>query len=377
MRLPDDSVGITDVMQYRECPQRFAFGMRRHTEAGEHPQALTPATAYGSAIHEAIDAAGRGADDAAAAQAAFNAYAGWLEPDDLARLERDLATYRQRDYTPVRTVGVELEIRVPLFEHDGRTIYFRGRIDRLYESLDRPGQFIHIDYKSSRHPRSEEEVHADPQLWAYNYLIHEYFPECRELVQIYEQLEFGSISTRKSPEQREQMRRWLIHQVTAILADEVLAPRLNDWCSWCPLLADCAVVRDLTPFALARISGLAPLRPGADEREVDPWLLESYVERLEEAEQASKALDAFIGNVKDVLRKLPEPRRRYYGYTTSVRKATVFSAEALQAAHTLLGDEFYEAVGLTRTRIKGHPREKEVMRLAEKRPGSITLRKVA
>jgi hypothetical protein len=138
MRLPHDSIGPTDIQSYRDCPRRFAFGMRRHSDAGEHPEAQGPTTAYGSAVHEAVAFAElHDADDAQAIQRAFDLYAKWLEPEDLERLRTDLATYRDRDYLGVRAVAVEKELRIPLFEDAGQTIYLRTRIDRLYQRLDK------------------------------------------------------------------------------------------------------------------------------------------------------------------------------------------------------------------------------------------------
>src|SRR3954469_25000723 len=203
MKLPGNAIGPTDIQQYRDCPRRFEFGMQRHTDAGEHPEAQSSSTAYGSAVHEAIAfAEAEAALDDPAIQRAFDLYAKWLEPEDLERLRRDLATYRERDYAGARTVAVEEELRVPLFEHDGETIYLRTRIDRLYQRLDNPAVFIHVDYKSSRWPRSQQEVHEDRQLWLTNYIVHEVWPECETLVQAYDQLNFGVITTRKTDEQR-------------------------------------------------------------------------------------------------------------------------------------------------------------------------------
>jgi hypothetical protein len=34
-------------------------------------------------------------------------------------------------------------------------IYLRTRIDRLYQRLDNPGVFVHVDYKSSRWPKTQ------------------------------------------------------------------------------------------------------------------------------------------------------------------------------------------------------------------------------
>ena len=45
---PDGGVqiGISDMLAWRACPQRFVFGMRRHDEGGESPESWSPANAW-------------------------------------------------------------------------------------------------------------------------------------------------------------------------------------------------------------------------------------------------------------------------------------------------------------------------------------------
>jgi hypothetical protein len=235
--------------------------MRRHTEAGEHPESQGPSTAYGSAVHEAIAfAESEVATDDHAVQRAFDLYAKWLDPSDLDQLRTDLATYRARDYAGVRTIAVEKELRTPLFEHEGETIYLRTRIDRLYQRLDNPGVFIHIDYKSSKWPKSAKEVHEDRQLWLTNLIVHEVWPECETLRQVYDQLNFGQLRTDKNDAQRALIRDWAVKQITAILHDTTLIAKKNQWCPWCPILESCDVVRQLSEYATAEIAVLAPER---------------------------------------------------------------------------------------------------------------------
>src|SRR5688500_7874033 len=164
-------------------------------------------------------------------------------------------------------------------------IYFRGNIDRLYERIDRPGHFIHRDYKSSRWPRTQAEVNEDLQMWAYNWAIHEFWPECDDLVQVYDQLQFGELHTRKTVSQREQMKGWLQRHVVAIVtddsvqADDLLAPKFNEWCPWCPILASCPVPQQLTDFARSRIAALSELD---DAEKLDASAIEEYVGALDD-----------------------------------------------------------------------------------------------
>jgi hypothetical protein len=355
MILPGNAIGPTDIQQYRDCPQRFEFGMRRHTEAGEHPEAQGPATAYGSAIHEAIAfAEAETATDDEAVQRAFNLYAKWLDPEHLERMHKDLATYRERDYAGVRTVAVESELRVPLFEHEGQTIYLRTRIDRLYQRIDNPGVFVHVDYKSSMWPKSEKEVHEDRQLWLTNWIVHQVWPECESLRQVYDQLNYGQLSTTKNDAQRALIREWAIKQITAILKDEALKPTRNQWCAWCPLLEGCDVVKQMTSFARAEVAVLAPERKVGRKLvvDLDPALFDTYVGLLEDVGHARKILDRFDESVREALKGMPAQRRDAYGYTLQSRTKTSWPAEAMAAAHEVLGDEFYALASFTKTALE-------------------------
>jgi hypothetical protein len=369
MELPERAIGPTDIQAYRECPRRMQFGMRRHTKAGEHPEAQGPATAYGSAVHEAIAHAEReDASDEQAIQRAFDRYAKWLEPDDLQRLRDDLLTYRQRDYLGVRTIAVEEELRIPLFEHNGHTIYLRTRIDRLYQRLDNPSVFVHVDYKSSRWYKTEAEVHEDPQLWITNLIVHEVWPECETLVQVYDQLNYGAITTRKSEGQRALIRDYAIHQATTVLRDDKHEPRKNRWCPWCPILESCPIVPELTHYALAEIAALAPAEKHGRKTvlNLDPDLFELYAEQIPDVGLAIKVLKRFDESVRGAVKEMPRGRQQALGFETKSRSKTVWPPPALRAAHEVLGDDFYELIGLTKTAVErlGDERSQTILDMA-------------
>lgn len=383
VRLPDNAIGPTDIRAYRDCPRRFEFGMRRHTEAGEHPEAQGPATAYGSAVHEAIAfAEAHDATDEQAIQHAFDRYAKWLDPEDLALMREDLAVYREREPLGVRTVAIEREVRIPLFDFEGETIWFRTRIDRLYQRLDNPAVFVHVDYKSSKHRRTEQEVQEDIQLWASNFAIHEEWPECEHLAQVYDQLRFGAEPTFKTADQRALVRQWLINQATAILRDAELAPRKNQWCPWCPLMESCPVVQDSTDFALARIAALAPAEKQGRRTvlALDPDRFGEYTAQLDDVGQAMRVLRRFDDSVKRVIREMPSARRQDLGYRLRERMEDVWPPEALQAVHGVLGDDFYRTIKLTKTaldeRLKGDERVETVLAMADRRPGASVVERI-
>lgn len=400
VQLPDNSIGISDIESHRECARRMSFQMRRHIGPGEQSDRAMPesevagavwARGYGSAIHEAIRAVEDGFSVEDAIQQAWDQYGRYLDPEDLELLRDDLEIYRTRDAPGTRTVMLEEELRVPLFTHEGVQIYFRGRIDRLYELLAEPGHFLHTDYKSSKWPKTEQEVHNDRQLWAYNWSIHDFFPEVDRLDQFYDQLRFGKLPTRKSAEQRQQIKDWLVKEVTTILKDNdvqedgLLAPTYNEWCPWCPIMESCPVIGQLSDFSLTRIAALAPVRPKLKKDNtpskvmepvpLDPSRIEEYVEELATAKRASSVLDRFEKSVKDILRELPAERRLELGYELRERTNNIYDEAAARALHEALGDRFYELVKLTRTSIEGNLAEDDQLRewalgLATQRKGS-------
>lgn len=355
MKLPENKIGVSDMLDYRECPRRFAFKMRRHTAEGEPPEAMGPSTAYGTIFHEVVHLIEyEQLDDDEAIQRAFDEHGKWLDPEHLQQLEEDIQVYHERDHIGVRLIGSEMELSTPLTIVGGEQVHFRGRIDRLYQRLDNPEVFIAIDYKTSAHRKSEEEVHKDPQQWSYNWLIHEVYPEIGTLVQQYDQLRFGVVPTRKSPAQRQLIRRWLERQAIALVRDEKLDPKFNEWCPWCPILESCSVVQRLSTYALAELAAIAPEEKKGRKTEVnlDPDLFDSYVEEMPRVTRARQVLEHFEESVKRALRDMPAARRAALHYRISEKKATVFPPETLKRVHEELGDEFYEVVSMSKARVE-------------------------
>lgn len=368
MKLPDDSIGVTDILQYRDCARRFAFGMRRHTSAGEHPQATSPSNAYGSAFHDAVEfiAKYHASDGEAVREVMGGRFGRWLSPDDLERMHADLETYRERDYSGVAPIAIEREYKMPLFKHNGVQIYFRGRIDRLYQSLRDPGTFIHIDYKTSKHPKTDEEVHKDVQLSSYAMTIRWHFPECRTLIQIMDQLNFGAVPTSRTDEQIAFTKEWLIENAITILEDDTLEPTYNTFCAYCPIIMDCPIVPILTDYALGEISGLMPKEEdgklvGPNGVVLEGAALEPYVEALEKVSEARKVLDAFDGRVRGTLKELPVDRRLEMGFKTTTPNVSTWPPEALEALSEVLGPQFWQLINLPKKAVSRLPKDTQEM----------------
>lgn len=410
MELPNDSIGISDILAWRDCGRRMSFSMKRHTEEGEPPEAAIE-HAYGSCIHDVFEGIEKhGLDDDTACQIAFDKWGWALDPEDLATLKEDIATYRERDVIGVSTLANEGEFKVPLMPWDcpscggdGRdedaddglcqrctgtgsiTIYFRFRLDRLYQFKANASVFLHIDYKSSKWRKTEDEVHEDLQLWAYNWGIHEFFPECGRLVQRYDQLRYGWVPTEKSEAQREQIAEWLRRQVTSILKDEswqsdgLLEPRFNDWCPWCPIKESCPVIDRLSDYAVSRIQAIAPDRVSIAKLGVDATGIETYADRLESVQTAKRVLEEYEKTVKAAIRQLPTSERDSLGWALSDRRTDVWDEAAMREVHAILGDDIYKLVGFSKTRLKqlfdDDPRAGEVLNLARKEVSGDQLRR--
>lgn len=371
MRLPDDSIGISDLLAWRECPQRFALQMRRHGEAV--PGEIDWKNAYGSAIHDAIHiVAENGSNAEQAVTKVWPTYAGFLDPEDLALLKQDIERYRGDTPLGMEPVGFEMEGRVPLFLHEGRQIYFRFRIDALYRRRDDHTVFYHRDYKSSKWRKTQAEVDSDPQMWAYNWAIHELYPECRSLLQSYEQLRFGNLPTSKNDDQRSKVKPWLIETTRAVLEDEDLKPRQNEWCPYCPLLLTCDETKRATRVWQSKLALLAPMTQEGRKTKITlsdagADLEEMVASQLPKMIRTRKHLEAAEEAMKQVIARMPSEERERLGWRMSERRTTFLPPEALRALHEAMGDSFYEAIGVTKSameKVAGKP-ELEMMHAME------------
>lgn len=396
MNLPENQVGISDIENYRECPARFAFGMRRHNTLPPHlavyegqkdepPEAPSYAAEYGHAIHDAIKhVEDDQCSDDEAIDRVWAVYGNWLEPADIDRLKSDLRTYRTRAVTGYRLVGAEIELKMPLLKIDGETIYFRARIDVLYQHLQNPGIFLSRDYKSSRWPKSRDEIDADVQQWAYNAVIHYNYPECEDLTQIYDQLRYGEEPIHKSAAQRSQIYRWLQMMVKKILADDVLEPKKNDKCHWCPLMMDCPVTHRASAWWKSWLAANAPEKKDGRklivQLDVDHTGLEFYVEKLPDAKLAVKMLERYVATVEDALKGLPQGEREQYGYgLTKGRSNDRFEAQALRTIADMTGDDFYHLASLSKKAVNEFYGEdsadaQRILALATKRESAPSLK---
>jgi hypothetical protein len=367
-KLPNNSIGISDILDYRECPQRHAWSMRRHWPLPERlqlepneldvaPEKTNWTNAYGSAVHDCIHEVEQGRTHKEAIEIAMQRYGTYLEPGDITMLREDLQTYERRRPLGVTLVGSEMELRVPLFVHEGEQIYFRFRLDVLQRLISNPGVFVHRDYKSSKWRKTPAEVHSDLQLWAYNWAIHEFFPECQHLVQTYDQLRYGEEKTTKNDEQRAAMKQWLIDNVRIILADDTYKPKVNDFCRYCPMIVTCREPRRAVRYWRGRLHVLAPMTKEGRKVKVE------FFEEGEELEQVIRdELPAMIQTrkhiehveelLKDDIANMPEEERQRLGWKVSERKTRRVATPGVRELHEAMGDRFYEMVPVSLSRVQ-------------------------
>lgn len=362
MILPDNAVGISDVKDYRECPARMQNNMRRHKTLpdgtrDEPPESRNWTNAYGSAIHDAISYVEN--EDLSNKQAVEKAWKDWgpfLDPEDLALLHQDLDKYRGDTPLGMRLVAAEVDVKVPLFVLDGVQYYFRFKLDALYQMIAEPSVFFHRDYKSSKWPKSDKEVHEDWQMSAYNWGIHELYPECSRLVQSYEQLRHGNILTSRNDLQREQIRDWLVENVKAIIADGEHRPKINDFCRYCPLIMECSETERATHYWRGTLAVLAPMTKVGRKTKLEFADDGDEVERLisnvlPRAIAVRKHLEHFEKELKALLETMPSSERERLGWKTEDRKTRKVTPEGLQRIHEAVGPVFYNLVSLTKRNV--------------------------
>jgi hypothetical protein len=300
-------------------------------------------------------------------------YGGFLDPEDLALLTDDLDSYRGDTPLGMELVASEQDLRVPLFlheeDHEARQIYFRFTLDALYRRIGDATAFYHRDYKSSKWRRTQAEVDKDLQMWSYNFGIFEMFPECSSLIQSYEQLRFGNLTTGKNAEQRQQMRAWLIQTIKAILADEKLEPKQNQWCPYCPLVVTCDQTIRASRYWRARLGVLAPKTKEGRKVRINFSKEAGELERLISEVlpiiiESRKHMELAEKELKTIIEQMPSEQRDALGWRTSDRRTKILSPEGLRELHAVMGDNFYEVVSLVRANLEKVAEDGQALQVA-------------
>ena len=379
-------IGISDILAWRECPTRAEFQVRRWTEGGDPPGSTNWTNAYGSAIHKAIHlVTTQDLSNDEAIDAVWGEFGGYLDPEHLGLLHDDINCYRAGIPIGFELVAAEANRRVPLFTHEGRMVYFRFMIDALYRRTDDHTVFYARDYKSSAHRKTQKEVDEDIQMWAYSYAVFSLYPECRSLLQAYEQLKFGTLKTGKSDLQRRQMRAWLIKTVKAMLADTTMEAKQNQFCPYCPLVITCDQTKRSTRYWRGMLAVMAPLTKEGRKVKVafqaeGDELEQMMRDELPKMMQTRKHIEAVERELKTLIQSLPSEERERLGWRVSDRKSKVIEPDGLRAVHSAMGAAFYETISMSRTAVDhviGKPKKGEALTPEQQAIKDVELERVS
>jgi hypothetical protein len=325
MKLPGNSLGVSDAKQFHDCPKLFYRNMARHVRPEGAPDEQLIANhseilAYGSCVHDAalvvVQTPDVYLDDAV--DAAWAKWAPYLQPHHHAELREDVKVIIDRTQEALdnlELVCAEEDWKVPVFvgrqegeaaldEDEGEWYFFRFRIDALYRRKDDPTHYVIRDFKTTRRQKFQSDIDDDMQFTAYDYGVREALGDGVENVTIwYDQIKHGEIFSSRDEHDRIRFQEYIESTIKAVLdmpAEQVMDTfKLNQWCGWCPLLDNCAVVdyaNDLAKFEISMMSN-------ADLATVED--IAPYIERYERAKQAGKVLEEFTSRMSDFLKSNP------------------------------------------------------------------------
>ena len=321
MKLPDNSLGVSDSVQFHECPKLFYRNMARHLRAPGAPDDQLIAQnseilSYGSCVHDAALVVVQNPDVYLddAVDAAWRKWAPYLQPEHHAEMREDVKIVIDRTIEAqenLELVCAEEDWKVPVFvgeangsldEEDGQWYYFRFRIDALYRRKDDPTHYVIRDFKTTRRQKFQSDIDEDMQFTAYEYGVRQALGDSVESITIwYDQIKHGEIFSSRDETDRIKFQEYIESTIKAVLdmpAEEVMDTfKLNQWCGWCPLLESCAVVNYANDLAMFEISQMSNQDPSKIP-DISP-----YIERYERSKLAVKALEEYNSRMSDFLKK--------------------------------------------------------------------------
>lgn len=119
-----------------------------------------------------------------------------------------------------------------------------GFIDRI--DITNDGGLRIVDYKTSRIPLKQDEADSDIQLSMYALVARYLFPEFEDVLLELQYVRFGTpVRSRRTHEQLDEFRQWLINTFSIIKKDNAPLQTLNRFCGWCDAKAGCVAYREL------------------------------------------------------------------------------------------------------------------------------------
>jgi putative RecB family exonuclease len=134
---------------------------------------------------------------------------------------------RHHPFDQSKTLATEMPITFKIGDSG-----IRGYIDRLGYCGD--GVYEIHDYKTSGYLPSQDKMDADRQLALYQIGIREQFPDARDVRLVWHYLLFDKeISSTRSDEQLEELKKDIAALIGTIERDTVFEPRESGLCDWC------------------------------------------------------------------------------------------------------------------------------------------------
>ena len=267
MKIPKNTISPTSLRTYGSgdaLPDDHEEdrGCRRRWKAkyvdGVKEEQFSYALAYGSMFHRVMERIV--AHDVDPREAVLSA----IEPDATVQmvdeLLADLEAYLARPsdgFDDMAVLGTEVDLRSPLYDDEEHgEITFRAILDVLAVDPDDPS-VIHVkDYKSNRSPISGSDLAGDVQLRGQAWLVRRHAsrwtsePNPRIIMHM-DLVKFRDYTYEYSDDELDAWETWAIAIVRAILRDEDATPRLNAYCSSCPVRDDCPALASAPADALA------------------------------------------------------------------------------------------------------------------------------
>jgi putative RecB family exonuclease len=235
-------LSYSSIQTYETCPAKWRFQYEERL-----PTSPSPALAFGDSIHRALR---RFHDRPVPVAPSVEELVGMLDDEwvgDGYRDEEEERIYRDHARQVVRQYHLENAhaYRIPAalehrFSIEVEGVTLTGVIDRL-DRLPGGGYEV-IDYKTNRRLPPRSVIERDLQLAIYALAAREVWGIEPERLTLYYLLPNQRMSTTKTPQQLDELRR-RIGTVAERIEAGMFAPRENRLCGWCEFQARCPLFR--------------------------------------------------------------------------------------------------------------------------------------
>jgi len=309
----------------------------------------------GRAIHGAIELIEQEA--VSLDEALSRSWPAQLGPTGYDEALKHLLEFLSRPDDGTHTIASEIELKVPLFEHDGQTVYAGGIVDRVALDLSLPNLLYVDDYKTSARPLPRSVMETWFQGRHYAFLVREnadlFLPDHGRIPQIEARIVLTkhgySLPKRFTDYQLDVYREWLISLATQILGCDDPTPVLNPGCSYCDFQMECPAWLSLPGSGKALYERVA----NANTEELIPLRVEA-----QKVESACKKIKEQIDVMaRDRLEVDKVDELSVDNVTVGIDEAWRDEVVDLRAAHDLMGDEFYDLASLTKGAVEKWAKE--------------------